>query len=235
MGLTIHYTFAAGDRPLPEVRQIIKKLRHRALDLPFNMVSEVLEFTGKDCQFIRGVDDDHGWLKCQAARLLTQVINGQECGVHINPTHIIAFTMCMSDGSEPANIGLCQYPPTAVIEGQQVPTVPGWAWRSFCKTQYASDPTLGGIKNFLKAHLGLVAVLDYANDLGILTAVDDEGDYWVNRDVPALVQTVGSWNEMVAGLAGQMKDLVGPALQSHITSYPNFEHLEAKGREEHEL
>src|SRR5262249_2710819 len=36
----------------------------------------------------------------------------------------------------------------------------GWQWRSFCKTQYASDPQVGGIPNFLRCHISVVTLLD---------------------------------------------------------------------------
>jgi len=36
---------------------------------------------------------------------------------------------------------------------------------------------------------------------------------------------------MMAGLVGQYKDLLGDEAVAEITKYPNFEHLEAKGRE----
>jgi hypothetical protein len=47
-----------------------------------------------------------------------------------------------------------------------------------------------------------------------------------------LVEEVGRWNQGIAGLVGQMKDLVsgGRNVQSEITRFPDFEHLEAKGR-----
>ena len=31
-----------------------------------------------------------------------------------------------------------------------------YSWHSFCKTQYAGNPSLGGEANFLKAHLSLI-------------------------------------------------------------------------------
>ena len=46
----------------------------------------------------------------------------------------------------------------------------------------------------------------------------------------ALAQEIGEWNEMLAGLAGQFKDLFGNQVESAIAAFPNFEHLEARGR-----
>ena len=48
----------------------------------------------------------------------------------------------------------------------------GWSWLSFCKTHYASDPRCGGLPNFLRCHLGVVALLDEAKNLGILGTVE---------------------------------------------------------------
>jgi hypothetical protein len=85
--------------------------------------------------------------------------------------------------------------------------------------------------NFLRAHLTVVKLLDFAQELGILGAVTDESGFWEERDAKALVETVGRWNEMMAGLVGQYRDLIGDKAAAEITNYPNFEHLEAKGRD----
>ena len=53
-------------------------------------------------------------------------------------------------------------------------------------------------------------------------------------NLPALVQHIGSWNEMIAALAGKLKDVLGDGplgVQSAITHYPNFEQLEAAGQD----
>ncbi len=60
--------------------------------------------------------------------------------------------------------------------------------------------------------------------------MSDEGDFFDKRDVKALVQEVGEWNEMIAGFVGQLKDRFGGQIEAAITRYPNYEHLEAKGR-----
>jgi hypothetical protein len=65
-----------------------------------------------------------------------------------------------------------------------------------------------------------------------LQNVSDEGGYWEKRDVAALAREVGDWNTMIAGLAGQLKDLFGAEVVAAITDYPDFEHLEAKGQKE---
>jgi len=73
-------------------------------------------------------------------------------------------------------------------------------------------------------------MLDHARELGILAAVTDEGGFWEKRDVRALVQQVGQWNEQMAAIIGQMKDMFGGDIEAPVTKYPDFEHLEAKGR-----
>jgi hypothetical protein len=54
------------------------------------------------------------------------------------------------------------------------------------------------------------------------------------RDIKALVQEIGSWNEMIAALGGGLKDLLGDGplgVQSAITQYQNFEQLELAGQD----
>jgi hypothetical protein len=106
----------------------------------------------------------------------------------------------------------------------------GWRWSSFCKTQYASNPDCGGAQNFLRCHLAVIKVLDQARSLGILENVSDEGGFWEKRDIQALAQEVGQWNQMMAGFVGQMKDWFGDDFDAEITNFGNFEHLEAEGR-----
>jgi hypothetical protein len=73
-------------------------------------------------------------------------------------------------------------------------------------------------------------MLDKAKELGCLDTVSDEGGFWEKRDLPALVQEIGSWNELLAAFGGKLKDLLGDGVQSAITEYPNFERLEAAGQ-----
>ena len=114
----------------------------------------------------------------------------------------------------------------------------GWHWWSFCKTQYASNPACGGLPNFLRCHVGLVRLLDHAADIGILAEAKDEGGYYEQRDAAALVTEIEEWNKLIAGAVGAMKDTLeslgqnAQAFESEITRYPDFEHLEAKGRTE---
>ena len=44
-----------------------------------------------------------------------------------------------------------------------------------------------------------------AKELGCLAEVSDEGGFWQKRDFKALVQEIGSWNEMIAAFGGKLK------------------------------
>ena len=229
MGLTLHYSLHADTRSVTTARDLIEKLRQRALSLPFKSVGPLLEFSGEFCDFSRRRQDDPSrWLLIQA------------CGrVHRDPylydvpaTHVIAFDSLPGDGSEPANFGLARYPATITdSQGKRIRTgLSGWRWRSFCKTQYASNPKCGGVENFLRSHLSVVKLLDHARELGILGEVKDEGRFWERRDIKALALEVGEWNEMIAAGIGKLKDCLGGDVEAPITSYPDYEHLEAKGQ-----
>jgi hypothetical protein len=135
---------------------------------------------------------------------------------------MLAFSTQPGAGSEPANFGFRQQST-------------GWRWQSFCKTQYASDPRCGGIVNFLRCHISIVKLLDFVKATGLATViVRDEGGYWEHRDMKKLAQEIVEWNELVAGLASEQRESAeaeGKSVQATITSFPNFEHLEAKGLE----
>jgi hypothetical protein len=240
MGLTIHYSLRASTKSPRQALALIEKLRSRALDLPFKEVGEISELCGGDCNVDqRGQDDPLRWLLIQAAE---SVEDPQHKGYsyHVPPTHVIAFTTWPGEGCEAANFGLCRFPSQMEVQTpgrrwhpRTIRTgLSGWRWGSFCKTQYASNARCGGVQNFLRCHLSVIRMLEHAQELGILAHVSDEGDYWEKRDIEALAREVGEWNEHLAGLAGQLKDLVGDQLVAAIANYPDFEHLEAAGRRE---
>jgi hypothetical protein len=81
-----------------------------------------------------------------------------------------------------------------------------------------------------RVEMAVVKMLDHAKLLGILEDVSDEGKFWEKRDVRELVKQVGQMNQLVADWAGQLKDWFGEEVASEITQYPDFEHLEARGR-----
>ena len=134
----------------------------------------------------------------------------------------------------------------------------GWHYSSFCKTQYASDPQCGGIPNFVKCHLCVIHLLDRIGQLPTMKVeINDEGKYgksyytddpWAAErvytwhdgkyDVKALIEEVGSWNEMLSATFGAMNDMLKAsgsplALESPISAFPDFEHLEFKGQQNH--
>ena len=81
--------------------------------------------------------------------------------------------------------------------------------------------------------LTVIAMLDKARELRCLAEVNDEGGFWEKRDLKALVQEIGSWNEMIAAFGGRLKDLLGDGplgVQSAITQFSNFEQLEAAAK-----
>ena len=145
---------------------------------------------------------------------------------------------CPGGGCEAANFGLCLFPDEVSHPqlGALQTRLEGWSWRSFCKTHYASDPRCGGLPNFLRCHLGVVALLDETKKLGILGTVSDEGDFWETRSLERLTKEIGDQSAMLAGLLGALKDAMGQApggpgtVEAPIAGYPNFEHLEAEGQ-----
>jgi hypothetical protein len=232
MGLTIHYGLSTDRTEVSAIRSLVQEIRQLASGLPFQEVGEIVEFQGKACGF-EDRDDPHRWLKIQAGRY----VEGGGYSNKVSPLHIVAFTTVPGDGSEPANIGFCRFPRSIDIERprkQRLRTnLHGWTWSSFCKTQYASDPSCGGTPNFVRCHLSIVGLLDAIQKRQLAKVeVSDESDYWEHRDVRKLAETVGEWNELIAAVVGQFKDgPLGTSMEAPITQFANFEHLEAKGRD----
>ena len=239
MGLTIHYSFKTPGSDA-QARELVNALHQTAQDLPFKQLGQVVELSAKQCD-----PDGHGreeplrWLLIQAAQSVEFKPQGRSLNpgygtwYTVAPSRLIAFTAWPGEGCEASNFGLGQYPPVIqTCHGPLRTGLSGWSWSSFCKTQYASNPKCGGVPHFLQCHLTVIAMLDKAKELGCLERVSDEGGFWDKRDLPALVQEIGSWNEMIAAFGGKLKDLVGDGplgVQSAIAQYPNFERLEAAG------
>ena len=119
-----------------------------------------------------------------------------------------------------------------IIHGKEhvIPAAHG-VWSSFCKTQYANAPELGGWHNFQRAHLSVLAVLEHMQQIGFKVHVSDEGDFWQTRDLTVLAKCVGQYDAMIAGLAGVFKDAAeanGVGFDSAMLGRTDFEHLEAQ-------
>ncbi len=193
MGLTVHYTMQAKGNETA-ARKLIHSLHEAARDLPFKELGEIIDLAGDACRAdLRDKTDPLRWLLIQSEHSIELKSKpdapGSRSYLRVEPTRIIAFTTWPGEGCEDANFGLCQYPATIeTAEGRINTGLSGWSWRSFCKTQYASDPKCGGVQNFLQCHLTLIALLDKAKTLGCLAEVKDEGGFWANRDIEALAR-----------------------------------------------
>jgi hypothetical protein len=237
MGLTIHYSLRTSLRHAADMRLLVETMHQHARHLPFRQIGNVFQFQNKAADS-RQSDEGEGyrWLKIQATASVTV---GDE-RFDVQPQQLIGFRTSPGEGCEEANFGFCQYPsavsrPAAVGRTRNQKTgLDDWRWSSFCKTQYASDPGYGGVANFLRCHLSVVKLLDFARSTGLVTVeVQDEGGYWEHRDLEKLAREVGDWNEMIAAVVGTFKDQAekrGTVLESAIAHFPNFEHLEAQGR-----
>jgi hypothetical protein len=174
--------------------------------------------------------------------------------VHVRALHAVFFAVYV-EGAESASIGLASHPPVVLHredilkrskDGSVRERLLGrgrpvefptrrrgyYSWDSFCKTQYAGHPKLGGEANFLKAHLSLIELLDQIRAAGVKVRIHDDSRYAKHRDVDRLLRSLRRWDAMVAGLVGNIGDLLGEeagTMIAPIKERPDFEHLEAKG------
>jgi hypothetical protein len=251
MGLTVYYDWKLR-ADLPAARRLIARFRALALKLPFDDVSEIHEQDPPDGQPAFHLYDApfrQGGLYLSRRRR-----DGEQELVHVPALHALFFFVRVQ-GAESAPIGLASHPPVVlhredVIERNQdgsecrrlldrgdpveFPTRRRgyYSWQSFCKTQYAGNPTLGGEANFLKAHLSLIELLDQIRAAGIKVRTRDDSRYASHRDVDRLLRCLREWDAVIARFAGQLGDALGReagTLIAPIKERPDFEHLEAKG------
>ena len=253
MGLTIHYSLSLPAKTiLSDVRQKLGALRQTCLDLPFKEVGELVEFRGSDCDWNkRDREDPLRWFLIQSDTFVNYKydrsgkpfrVEGCENGTYshnVLPQQIVGFSTWPGEGCEQAIIGLCRFPKTTVVpnnrsgKNHRLPVGDGaWRWHSFCKTQYANS-ACGGLGNFLRCHLSVIAMLDAAKKLGFGVECSDEGGYWEKRDVQALVKEIGEWDAFIAAFGGALKDAAGAdgmTIEAPITERKDFEALEMQGQ-----
>lgn len=112
MGLTIHYSLQSTGSSAEQARELLVRLREKALDLPFQHVSEIIDVSG-DAADIEKVDREapNRWLLTQAEQYVVR-----EGVFHpFRPNRVIGFTTNPGEGSEPANFGFAVYPKTVEI------------------------------------------------------------------------------------------------------------------------
>ena len=153
----------------------------------------------------------------------------------VKPTHVIAFRTYPGEDCEDANFGLATYPAAIFVPdprtGTQPPAADGTDGAGAGAPSARPSMRRGsGFDHFIRCHLCVVRMLDHAAKLGILASVHDEGDFWEKRDVKALARQVGEWNEDMAAMVGQLKDVFGGDFRAPIAEFPDYEHLEARGR-----
>lgn len=247
MGLTIHYQLKTKLESIEDVRNLLKGIRSKCLDLPFEDVSDIIELEGEAARVetYRNNDaltDEESFafeMAISASRSLSirKVQTGPnsytETFADVHPLKVIGFSAWPGPGCESMNIYLAQYPKTIEWRWQERKTrIHGWLGQGFTKTQYANDPRAGGTPNFIRCHLCVVKALEVAKKMGMIVKVSDEGGYWKNRRkkdaIKNLVAEVGSWDQMIAAYAGAFRDAVGN-VETAMDGRPDFESLEFHG------
>ena len=231
---------------------MIARFRALALKLPFDEVTDIHEQDAPDGKPVFH-PYDHSFRQ-GAVYLSRKRSDGEEDVVHVPALHAMFFYVRVQ-GAESASIGLASHPPVVVHQEDVIkrnkngsererlfrqgdpiefPTRRRgyYSWHSFCKTQYAGNPKLGGEANFLKAHLSLIELLDQIKATGAKVAIRDDSSYARHRNVDRLLSSLRDWNAIVANVVGRIGDMLGNksgSIVAPIKERPDFEHLEAKG------
>jgi hypothetical protein len=251
MGLSISYDWKVKT-DLKSARRMIVRFHAIARKLPFDDVSEIYEQDPPDNNAIFRLYD--GSFRRGALYLSRRRDDGKEEIVDVPALHALFFHVRVH-GAETASIGLASHPPVVVhhediIEWNEDGSESGrllgqgdpiefptrrrgyYSWHSFCKTQYAGNPKLGGEANFLKAHLSLIELLDQISAFDVQVRIRDDSKYARHRDVDRLLASLRDWDAIVASIVGNIGDALGDqsgVLAAPIKDRPDFEHLEAKG------
>ena len=110
----------------------------------------------------------------------------------VPPLEVFAFSCTMNNGLT-FNIGLCRYPQFIVqpSTGKPIQVVEKdmWVWQSAAQTFACDSHDDENIEPCISSHKALVALLEYAEQLGALGSVDDPTDYYRTRYENGLVRS----------------------------------------------
>lgn len=227
MGLCITYALSLNGATRQEVRQLLGELHRNAGELSLEDLGELVDLEGEACHLLRGdpETEDPDFKVKFGAMTLQDVGVIHQGGEERIPScaKLIGFEVLPGAGCSACTFGLAS----------QAATPDQWRWYDYCKTQYASSPDYGGLEHFLQCHLAVIKILDGCRRLGILDHVSDESGYWEERNPEALITCLRRYNIFTAAAIGTAKDLLEPLgykAEAPILSWPDFEHLEARGR-----
>ncbi len=226
---------------------VLNALRQKALDLPFDAVSEIQTFEGADADYNNATDPALRWLLCRGGGYTPSTMLYDRRGYKVNlsfsiaPTRQSVFSIDVGEGCESLEIGFAEYPAKLVQEDYslyryqwdkswrpytyKVPNHRG-KWSSFCKTEYAYNQ---GPAHFLRCHLAIVALLDHAKAMKVLKRVHDEGEFWETRSIQTLFQSIGESHAMIAAVHSALQQM-GTPMESPVQSDPNYLSLAEEGR-----
>ena len=217
MGMHLNWEFhLPAETSADRVNALLTALRARALELPFEAVTEV-----EDVMDIIARPSGDSWVSIRdyVAHWARVISKPDELDSRIGDlTTAIGFGIYPGRKCEGATYGFVK---RAEPDGSNAE----WFWHHCCKTQYASVVSW---EHLIKCHTSLVALLDYAIEIGIDVVVRDEGHYWATRDEARLIAETEYMNQLVAKFAGAFSDAMpkGLAAGGAIFEHPDFERLE---------
>ncbi len=234
MGITIDYKFKAGPCDEAGARSLVYKLRQRALDLPFLEVGEIREFGPGEISPFRFPRKSPDTLLHLQAIATAERQEGDRCDevFLLVPSRLFVFSAIPGPGAGIGFFGLgvyhdhikdCGESADSHVENQAPPKLERWSWQGDCKTQFALSDKHGGMPNFLRTHMTLVKLLDFAKELGILAKVSDEGGYWDNRSFASLAAEAMVLNLFIGAFSGAAGcELVSKMLEHIAKEHPEL-------------
>lgn len=236
-------------------RQLVRKMRKAALKLPFKRISKIMEDTWGPKQhpkLPRGERRRKGVMRRWPARWFVQQKEDDEAHMQLVLPQWSCYFVTELNGCDPAYFGLAQYPVRVDEETEfrelAFNTYLEGKYAFWCKVEtiFASLPQFGGWKNFLMQHKTVIAMLEQVEMLGVELDVWDQGRYWETTSDDLLRKELEKSTAIVAATMGELKDAIerddpqagkrtkkGRKLRevNPLLQHPQFEHLEAKGRD----
>ncbi len=205
MSLSLHFRLSLDVASEAKVCRLLIALRKEAIRLGYQRASGLRQLPAS----APSTSCDTWSSFTVEARALVRDPDRPDVCHEVEPLLAIGFRAWPAFGDTHASLALCSYPATIVRpDGSSFPTrLPPWCWRSSCKTEAANDAEYGGVVNFVRCHLGVVALLDAAVRIGFRVEVVDDAEYWEKRDVLALAGHAKEHGSLMAIFAATMYGL----------------------------
>ena len=135
------------------------------------------------------------WMKESSKERLKREREAEKIRARAEKMHGFTLSLWWGEGCEATNLAFVAF------NGNGKSASRKWEGHGFTKTQFASD--------FVKAHVSVCTLLKKAEEMGLITNVSDEAEYYETEDITTLIDSGEENLKMIASFASMLKEKLG--------------------------